>query len=189
MSVSVALWLCVHVWPLLLCSFSCLTYRQTGQLHRELCLMAFSASPCVCVHPFVSLSRCVCVCVNLYLFMTAWVCVCWWMLLCNFVIVSVCVYVCLCLTACVSVWVCVHCVGPTQSSLCVLFPANKPNMDLASALFGCWFGTVIGELVWFLTRPLFQMKTNCHTKPFCCFVQTKKAHVSLSYKVFCTAFI
>lgn len=58
---------CSCVWPLLLCSFSWLTYRQTGQLRWDLCLLAFTATSCVRVKCVYVSSKCAWTCVGLWL--------------------------------------------------------------------------------------------------------------------------
>lgn len=75
---------------------------------------------------------------------------------------------CSCLPLFDCVCVCVHCAGPTQCSLCVSLSAYKPNMDFASALFGCRFGSVVVALVpdetIFYVKPLFCDAALCKIK-------------------------
>lgn len=105
-------------------------------------------------------------------------------LLCAFVIVRLWVFTSAFVWLCVCV--CVHCVGPTQCSLCVSLSAYKPNMDFD--LCFVWLSCVAHVLV--LTKPSFQMKTSFHVKPFLwyCSLQNKKAHFSLRYNIVCKAF-
>lgn len=107
-------WLFVYVcaWPRLLSTFSWLTCRQTGQLHRELCLLAFSAALCMCVYlrPCLFSTK--------RMFVSCWTCspcmwlCCWWQI-CS------CCFVCSCICT-------IKCKMCETQSVCVFLLALGP---------------------------------------------------------------